>query len=356
MKNFRSFIASRLLPVVLVLLLIDGTITAQETGSCAEKLKSAQTSFAKGQTEVVPSLLNECLKTGGFKREEELAAYKLLIQTYLLNDKLEQADSTMLAFLRSNPEYKTSPTDHSSFVYLYNTYEVKSLFMLSFRVGTNYPFLTFVTEHPTSMEPGGDSKFSSDLANLFLSLEAKYRVSKRIELGLGAGFSQMKFSNVVKGYSFGDITYTETQMRIEIPVCMTYDLTIDNKFTPFIRAGLGGALNLSTNADAVFINDPGTKQSNITGETLQRKDSRAPVDFFVQAGGGIKYKIPRGFVFAEVRSNIGLMQQYVSGGSTVDILQNKYKWSDPEFMFNSLNMNVGITIIFYKPSKKADLK
>jgi hypothetical protein len=206
------------------------------------------------------------------------------------------------------------------------------------------------------MEPGGDSKFSSDLANLFLSLEAKYRVSKRIELGLGAGYSQMKFSNVVKGYSFGDIFYTETQVRLEIPVCMTYDLTAGTKFTPFIRAGLGGALNLSTNADAVFVNDPGTKQSNITGETLQRKDSRVPVDLFAQAGGGIKYKIPRGFVFAEVRSNIGLTQQYVAGGSTVETLQYKYKWSDPEFMLNSMNMNMGVTIIFYKPSKKGEAK
>lgn len=363
MKYFISFIIPRLLSVVVVLLLIGGTLAAQESGSCAEKLKSAQTSFAKGQTEVVPSFLNECLRTNGFKREEELAAYKLLIQTYLLNDKLEQADSAMLAFLTSNPEYKTSQTDHSSFVYLYNNYNVKPILLLSFRIGSSLPYLTFIDEHPIPGEPS-DSKYGSNAANLFFSFEAKYRFTDRIEAGFGLGYSQLKFRNDVityntidgLAYKVADIAYSESQQRIEVPVFATYDLTEGIKFTPYLRAGLGVSLNLSVSADAVTTFVTGSKQSPRTGETLKRRDSRAPVNVFAQAGAGIKYKIPRGFLFAEAGSNLGINQENRPGGKTVDQLQNYYFWSDPGFRFNSLTINAGITIIFYKPSKKAEAK
>jgi Outer membrane protein beta-barrel domain len=363
MKNFRSFIASRLLLTIQVFLLMGGTLSAQETGSCAEKLKGAQNSFARGQTEVVPSLLNECLSTGGFKREEELAAYKLLIQTYLLNDKLVQADSAMLAFLRSNPEYKTSPTDHSSFVYLYNNFNVKPVLMMSFILGTNLPYLSFIDENPVQGEPVS-SKYSSDAANLFFSFDARYKFTERIEAGVGLGYSQMKFSNNVIVYNTIDglpyqvagISYKESQQRIEIPFFATYDLKTGTKFTPYLRAGAGISFNLSVTADAVTTFVTGSKQSPRTGETLKRKDSRAPVNVFAQAGAGMKYKIPRGFFFAEVRSNIGITQENNPGGKTVDELQGFYFWSDPGFRLNTLNLNAGITFIFYKPSKKAEAK
>jgi len=363
MKNFISLIKLRLLSVILLTTVLCLSLYAQETGSCAEKLKSAQTSFAMGQTEVVSSLLNECLKTGGFKREEAIAAYKLLIQTYLLNDKLEQADSAMLAFLKSNPEYKTSPTDHSSFVYLYNNFNVKPILLMSFRVGTGIPFLTFIDENPVSGE-AGSSKYSSDAANLFLSFDAKYRFTERVEAGIGLGYSQLKFSNDVVAYNsidgiaykIADISYSELQQRIEIPFFAVYDLTAGSKFTPYLRAGAGFSFNLSVTANAVTTFVPGSKQSPRTGETLKRKDSRAPVNVFAQAGAGIKYKIPRGFLFAEARSNIGITQENNPGGKTLDDLQGFYFWSDPGFRLNMINLNLGITMIFYKPSKKAGVK
>jgi hypothetical protein len=351
MKNFSLSIIRHVLPVLLAAFL-HGGLAAQESGSCAEKLKSAQASFTRGQTDIIPSLLSQCLRTGGFKREEELAASKLLIQTYLLNDKLSQADSAMLAFLKRNPEYKTSPTDHSSFVYLYNTYQVKSLLTLSIRVGTNVPFLTFITEHPTSGEPG-KSEFSSDAANFFLSFEAKFNPFPRVEIGMGAGYSQLKWSNTITNYNnFADIYYKEVQQRLEVPVFAIYDLTASPRLIPYLRAGTGACFNLSTSADASLTMYPGTKQSNLTGSTLKRNDSRVAIDPFLQVGAGIKYKIPRGFIFAEVRSNLGIRQQLVPGGTKVDDLQQYYKWSDPEFRLNSFNMNAGVSIIFFKPSKK----
>ena len=342
------------LPFLLLLIVLlcagHGTIRGQEKSTCAENLKSAQTSFSKGQVDVIPGLLSECLKSG-FNREEALSAYKLLIQTLIFNDRLAEADSSMLSFLKSNPEYKLSPTDHSSFVYLYNNFVVRPVIMLSIRTGLNVPFLTFIQEHPTSGLPG-KSTYKSDASNLFLSLEAKFRLTPKLEIGVGAGYSQAKFTNIVPYYEFAQIQYIEKQQRLEVPVSVSYDLPGFGKFTPFIRGGIGAALNLATSADAVLnMTDKGNPYSR-SGGTLDVKDSRTPIDIFGQAGAGLKFKIPRGFIFLEARASVGMMDQYRSGGKNTNTLQNYYFWSSPDFRLNTINLNLGYTLIFYKPSKK----
>ena len=347
-----SILRTILLPVILFTTSVN-VVLSQETESCAEKLERAQVSFEKGQFGQIPDLLTGCLKSG-FKKEEELSAFKLLIQTYLVNDKIEQADSSMNAFLKRNPEYKTSPTDHSSFVYLYNKFSVKPVMMAGIRAGTNVPFLTFIDENLTAGEPGR-SVFRSNAANIFISAEARFKLSSKMELAAEAAYSSLTFSNVIdETMAHGTITYTETQKRLEIPLCVNYDLRSFGKFTLYGRAGLGAAVNLSATADLSNIPTDRNNPNDITGETLKRNDSRALIDIFFHLGAGIKYKIPKGFISAEIRSSFGVFNQNVPGGSTVDIVDQLYRWSDPGFRMNSLNMNFGYTYIFYKPAKKKE--
>jgi Outer membrane protein beta-barrel domain len=339
---FRLFLAA-------LFIFLSSDIFSQETGTCAEKLKNAQSYFEKGQVTEVPALLMDCLKSG-FIKEEELSAYKLLIQTFLLNDKLGQADSTMFEFLRKNPEYQLSPTDHSSFGYLFNSFRVKQVVQFSIHAGTSVPFLTFVTPNLTAGE-NSTSTYKSNAANLFFSLETKFKLTSRIKVGFEIGYSQLSFTNNVQYMGFAVINYSETQQRIEIPVTITYDFANFGKFTPYGRFGAGAAYNLSTSATASYTPDDKNNPNNRTGESLDRKDSRIPIDLFGQIGAGIKFKIPRGYLFAEVRSNFGVFDQLVMNGKTVPVLEYYYLWSDPDFRLNALNINVGYTYIFYKPSK-----
>jgi len=341
-KLFMVFVAS-------LFTFLSPTLLSQETGTCAEKLKNAQTSFDKGQVELVPSLLKDCMKSG-FNKEEALTAFKLLIQTFLLDDETGKADSSMFEFLKRYPEYRTSPTDHSSFVFLFNKYKVKPVVQLAVHAGINKPFLTGVSENLTGGEPG-ESVFSSKFSNLYLSVESKFKLNKNLEAGFEIGYSQIKVSNRIDFMGFAVSDYTETQNRIEIPVGITYDFARFGKFSAYGRGGLGIAYNLGTSATASSTPTDRNNPGNRTGETLRRKDSRATLDLFGQIGTGLKYKIPRGFFFAEVRSAFGFAQQNVSGGETVPLLEIYYMWRDPNFMLNALNINVGFTYIFYKPSK-----
>ena len=334
------------------------SLYSQEAGSCAEKLKSAQSLFGKGQVEQIPSLLKVCLNSGGFIKEEELTAYKLLIQTYLLNDKIEQADSTMFEFLKKNPEYVLSPTDHSSFVYLFNNFKVKPVVQIGIHAGINVPFLTFVTTNLTSGEGKiSDSKFTSNIGNLFFSAESKFKVTDKLEVGFEVGYSQMKFTNkITDNNEHAVINYTESQQQIELPVYALYDITSfgNKKFTVYGRAGIGGAYTLGVTGTATYSPTDPTNKNSRTGESLNRKDSRIAIDFFGQIGAGVKYKIPRGFLFGELRSNFGMLEQNVSGGLTIPQGDWFYIWRDPNFRLNAFNINIGYTYIFYKPSKRKE--
>jgi len=344
--NFRLNILSILLFGLMSLITY-----SQEEGSCAEKLANAQSLFDRGQVEQVPAMLRECLKTG-FNREESLAAYKLLIQVYLFNDKLEIADSTMLDFLRKNPEYELSPTDHSSFVHLYNNFRVNPIVQISLHLGTNLPFLTFINNESISGEPG-ESSYSSKAINLFASLEAKFELSKNMEINIEPGYSQLSFTYIEEFLDYSITDYTETQRRIEIPWSVTYNIKSFNKLTLYGRLGFGPAITLGSSALAISSGTDLNNPITITGPAIDRKNSRISMDLFIQAGGGIKYKTRGGYFLAELRSDFGIFNQTINRDFYGE-LAARYNYVDDDFNLNSLNFTIGYTYIFYKPSKREE--
>ena len=336
--------------LLVIFSLVPLKVLPQETTTCAENLRNAQSLFDNGQVEQIPVVLGECLRSG-FKQEEELAAYKLIIQTYLFQDKNEKADSAMLAFLKKYPEYQLSPTDHSSFVHLYNNFNVKPVVQFVLHVGTNLPFLTFIDPQSLSADPES-SKYTTDAINLFASLEAKFTLNSKLELNIEGGYSQLSFTNREDFLEYGIVNYSEVQHRIEVPVTATYNLISFSKFTIYARAGAGVAFDLSaTTKNVLFENIGKIPFSERESPDLSRDDSRIKMDIFGQAGGGIKLKIPKGYLNFEIRTNMGIYDQVIEGGISATLLEGYY-YKDDGFNLNAVNLSFGYTQIFYKPSKK----
>ena len=72
-----------------IIIFVPALLFAQQ--DCAVKLKDAQNQFEVGQVQDVPDLLLECLKSG-FTREEKIQAYKVLINAYIFDDNMAQAE------------------------------------------------------------------------------------------------------------------------------------------------------------------------------------------------------------------------------------------------------------------------
>jgi hypothetical protein len=326
-------------------------VLAQDEGSCAEILKNAQTLFARGQVEKIPDVLRNCMRSG-FKREEQISAYRILIQSFLLEDRLAEADSSMLAFLVKFPEYQLSETDHPDFVTLYRSFRVKPLLNLAFHLGTNIPFLTFVEDHYISPEPVSNS-YRSETLNLTTSIEIKMPLTDKTEVNLEARYLQSKFINTEKFLGF-ETSYRETVQRLEVPLSATYSFARFGKsFSAFARAGAGPAFNLKATATPVTTGLDDNNRNLISGADIDMTASRISVDLFLTAGVGIRYKTPLGFICLEARSVFGTRNQVVSTWtSQTEELAYKYTFIDDDFRMNNLGITLGYTQIFYKPVKK----
>lgn len=341
--------------MILLIFMIPGinsfVLHAQEP-TCAEKLQTAQTLFERGQVHQVPDLIVGCLGSG-FTREEALEAFKLIIQSYLFEENLGKADSAMLAFLRKYPEYTLSPTDHSSFVGLFNSFVSKVVIQVSMHIGTNMPFV-MVTKSNTHLT-GSKKKYSSSAMNLFGSFEAKYKLNNKLELNAELGYSQLSFSSS-ETIDFGVSVFQEKYTRLEIPIGFTYDIVKWGSFTPYARLAVGPALNLKVTGTGTFIPTDINNPYDRSGKDINLSSSRIFMDMFLQAGCGIKLKIPKGFIFAEVRSDFGSLTQPKSGGYNSADAEPDYHYmhADDEFRLNSLNFNLGYTKIFYKPVRREE--
>jgi hypothetical protein len=345
----------RILVIFLLMAFCPCLLHAQQEGTCAEKLKTAQLLFEKGQVEQVPGYLSGCLRSG-LSREESLSAYKLLIQSYLFMENQQKADSMMLAFLGKNPEYRLSPTDHSGFVYLYNNFRIRKLIQFSIHLGSNLPFISVIRINSVAGNPG-KARYSTDALNLYGSLEAKYALSNRLELNIEAGYSKLSFNNREDflnpdNSAFGITNYSEVQTRIDLPLSLTYDIRSFGSFTGYCRFGTGPSFILSSSGNASHVPADFNNPYSRTGADIDRSDSRRSFDLFVMAGAGLKFKIREGFLFGELRSGFGIFNQTTKNGKSAVELNQRYYFADDDFRINSLNFNLGYTWIIYKPSKR----
>jgi hypothetical protein len=110
----------------------------------------------------------------------------------------------MLEFLKRNPEFQLNPTGHSSISNLFNTFNVKPVLQMSLHIGTKLPFVTFVNPVKTQPLESPDYSYTSNPANLYLSFEAKYSITRDIEINAEAVRSYKTVAGA-SGFIIGDI-------------------------------------------------------------------------------------------------------------------------------------------------------
>jgi hypothetical protein len=119
----------------LSLLLILTPLRAQ-VNRCALNLIEAQKQFDAGQIEQVPDLLVDCIESG-FSTEDRIAAFKLLINSYIFDDYPDLAEQYMLQFRHDYPEYEVRDDDPFEFVNLFEQFDNEPKYSAGFNLGTN---------------------------------------------------------------------------------------------------------------------------------------------------------------------------------------------------------------------------
>lgn len=320
-----------------------GYLNAQE--NCALNLKRAQELFTSGQIETIPSLIEPCILSG-FTREEKVLAYKLLINAYVFDDNLENAEVIMNNFLKKYPEYEIISTDPSEFVNLMQQFDNRPRFSIGIIAGGTYSVIRVIEPVNTSPLPDNYGYYNTSGVGYHAGFALIKNLNSNIELCLEADFKNTVFDHYLDPDGNTSNSYYESQQLINLPFSATYTIG-KGKYKPYARLGFNTGFLISSGADLVTV--PGTESPRISN-----MDNREILNFWGVIGGGVKLKVPKAYIFLDLRYNLGLNNQVNNNGrrNTQSDELMLYQTRDDDFYHDDLNFSIGIVRTIYHPKKK----
>ncbi len=331
-------------------------ISFSQQQDCVFKLQEAEKLYSQGLQEEIPQLLNPCIESG-LTQEDRLQAYKLVILSYLFNDEQTDAENTMLSFLKRYPEYEISPADPTEFVYLFESFSNIALYSFGISGGINFTNIFLREQYGTYNYNKSKQEYISSGFGYQVGININRYIADNLEFVFELKYKQNKFESLVyipdlDNIEFNKITFSETQTRIEMPLSVTYDFEY-GKLKPFLRAGgsIGYLTNVYSKITREYIEGNNT---DVKSPDINISDYRNQLNFWGIVGGGIKYRIPRGYIFLDVRYNIGLLNQTNTNNRIIKDSEQiwKYHHINDNFILNNGSVSLGYVYLLYKPERK----
>jgi len=354
---------NRILPVGLyIFFALSCSVLAQDK-DCEQILVQADDEFKEGRFYGIPALLKSCVD-GGFTNEQKVRAYLILTQTYLILDDPIAADDSYLKLLKADPEYVANPArDPIDVYYLSGKFTSTPILTPHVRLGLNASRPQVIQEITTS----GTSIDRREILNVGFQFGfgLDWNIDNNWSLGSEVNLAFKAFRRESNGYSKNDLQYMqERHSGFDIPLYVKYS-DDSGRIRPFGYAGF--ALNLLTSAnvsldffDNTANSEVGIKQISVKDENIYFK--RNPFTQSIVVGGGVKYKLGRDFVYADLRYMAGLSnltrprENYYGDNDGFDLLITNYRFVSDFFRLDNLSLSVGYIRPIYNPRKKTKPK
>lgn len=343
-----KFILNRIIFLILLLLPV---IKVNAQSDCALNLKKAQKLYSQGVIEEIPNLLNSCLENG-FNKEDKIQAYKLLILTYLYDDKKDEAEATMLKFLKTDPEYKINKAiDPAEFIFLFNSYNTKPVFAIGFTAGINYSF-PYITElYGPNNVIKNQGKYKPSGMGFQFGPNFIYHISDKYDVGSQVVYSQKKFQFISTLSDFSKTTLVETQTQFEIPITAYYKFEFSKKIKPYALSGLSysNIINASYKPVRQYTDN---SHNDLSSSDFLLNNFRRKSNISIFIGTGVRYKIPNGNVFFNIRYSFCLLNQVNTNNRLSDFnFISRYFYYDNNFNINNLTISFGYLYSIFNHKK-----
>lgn len=341
--------------IVFVVTVLNISFSQQE--DCIFKLQEAEKLYSQGLVEQIPELLDPCINKG-LSKEDRLQAYKLIIISYLFDDNQEEADNSMLGFLKLFPEYEVSPTDPAEFVQLFESYSNIPVYSFGLSGGLNFSNVFLKEQYGTHNYNQSRNEYNSSGFGYQVGIKINRHIVDKLEFNFELLLKQNKFENLVyipnlDNIEYNELSFIETQTRFEIPLSFTYDFEY-GKFKPFLRAGfsVGYLSNVNGKITRKFIDN--SQNADVKGPDINIQEYRKQVNYQGIIGGGVKYPIPKGYIMLDIRYNLGLSNQVIQENRIISNSEQiwKYHYIDNNFTLNDISLSVGYVYLLYKPKRK----
>jgi outer membrane protein W len=334
----------------------DSLSNKKATTDCEASLAIATGEFNAGRFFSLPSILNDCL-VKGFTKEQRVRAYILLCQVYLINDNPKEAENSYLKLLEADPEYLATPEmDPIDVVFLSKKFTTQPVFTPHVKAGINAAFISLIH----SQNPGSDSTSTSNTIKPGWQLGGglDWNMSDRVGLSLDVLLSNYAFGKTTKNIFKNDYREEITRLTwLDLPLYLKYQHDA-GRFRPYGYLGYGFHLRLSSKAQIKTVNVEnsagGGSQFPTEGTDVKLTDRQNFLNRSLVLGGGIKYKVGKNYIFADLRIQMGLTN-VTNTSKNINISNEdltKYGFISDLYRVNSINLTIGYIFPVYNPRMK----
>jgi len=342
-------------------ILVFYTSSWAQQSSCAQTLRLATSTYEQGRLHELEGILAGCLQNTetGFTKEERVAAYKLLTQSYIYLEEPAKADDAMLKLLQTDHYFEVNKeVDPAEFIALYNTFRTKEIYRIGAKLGVNATQPNVVNTI-SAVEFTPDSKYSNAISILFggtvdvpvkdkltlhgelLYLQRKFEMYLNVDRGLSNDEPPKPLSNSFQG--------AETQNWISLPLSAEYRF-MEGKFNPFVGGGISidYLLNAQMSGQRIRTDVTSLQETNFDFSPMREK-----VNISAILSTGVKTKVSGGYFIAEVRYIYGITN--VNSANTAFNNQQatwEQGYADPVFKLTSLAVSGSYVINIFNPKKK----
>jgi hypothetical protein len=328
---------------------------------CEQILTQADDDFIAGRFVGIPSMLKPCLESG-FTREQQVRAYLILTQVYLIIDDPIGAEDSYLKLLRADPEYVANPArDPIDVYYLSKKFTSTPVFTPHFRIGLNTSRPRVIHEITTS----GIPLERKDIFKVGFQLGAglDWNINNHWSICGEINFSTKAFKFEKTGYHVHDrLENTEQYSGFDLPLYVKYS-DDSGRFRPFGYVGVAANIIVSASATRIYFDaTPSNPERGVRQTALPSEDIYFKRYFFNRSwvmGMGARYKIGRDFIYGDVRYMLGLTNltrpennYYLRSGSFDPAITN-YNFVSDYFRLDNLAISLGYIHPIYNPRKKA---
>ncbi|GAB4245208.1 MAG: hypothetical protein Tsb0034_23680 [Ekhidna sp.] len=351
------------------------TSFGQTATQCSRALTAAEQAFEQGRLlfildEEQNKQFYECLEGGGFTKEEEIRAHKLLTKAYLFTDNEEEAERKLVDLLIADKEHQLSKEDPAELHFLYSKFKTEPILRVAGRIGLNKSFVSVIQEY-NALQGGFQKKYNQEGENTGFGLDlwAEILVERHIANGIEiAAGPQLRFATYeIEGQLIeNNLTYLakNKSTMLRVPLLVRYNFGYDaktedenrKKFIPYVF--LGGSYDLMLNAKYVDTNRTGGTALTLADDngSLSDFDQVATQNASIFGGVGFKLRVGRAlvdFFTVELRYD----------NSLFNYINPENRWAnqdvnigighiEDDLTINTASISIGYTRSFYIPRKR----
>lgn len=350
---------------------------AQEQVDCKYMLEDAREAYKGGMVELVPDLLKECIKTNGLMGEERKEAYKLVINSYLFNYFLEEADTLMYDFVEEFPDYTGESSDPQEFMSLLEAHrkvqipETAELPVDSTELD-NRKFINLlhkwiknprvinefgntvgftagtILSLPNTIEgyslgnPAEDQSHFGLLPGVMIGGEVNLILNRRLEASSKLLYTLSRFSYKAAPFDFTTYRYVEAQHQLLVPISILYKLNPDDRsICYYLKGGVVPGYLLYATGRGTRSYDASLEDLVVDKNDISESRNRLNLDILI--GGGIRIPLKRAFFFLEANVTSDILRE---NSDEMRYQNNDITWLlyhvDSDFRVHQLSVSGGL--------------